>query len=98
MDWHRVILTQSQIEKEGMLNRLKDKFLEVFMKADDNTDMALLSDDDYQNDRIGIYFSPASYTPCEVMIRFYNGVPCDAPAREEVFVLAGDEDVLDTLS
>lgn len=97
MDWYRVILSEEQIEKEGALNKLKDQFLSVYMKTDDPTDMALLSDDEYQNERIGIYFSPACLSPCEVMIRFYGGAPCPPPMRTECFVLAGDEDVLDSL-
>ena len=97
MDWYRVILSEDQIEKEGALNKLKEQFLSVYMKAEDPTDMALISDDEYQNGRIGIYFSPACSPACEVMIRFYSGAICPPPMREESFVLAGDEDVLDSL-
>ena len=97
MEWHRVILSESQIESEGMLNKLKDQFLKIYMKAEDTSDMALLSDDEYLNGRIGIYFSPACSPDCDVMIRFYGGSPSAPPMREECFVLAGDEDVLDSL-
>jgi hypothetical protein len=97
MEWYRVILSEHQIEHEGTLNKLKDQFLSVYMKMDDPADMALLSDDEYQNDRIGIYFSPACSPSCDVIIRFYGGAPCAPPLREECFVFAGDEDVLDSL-
>jgi len=98
MAWNRIILSHSQIEQEGVLNRLKEQFLKVFMKTADTTDMAVLSDNEYENDRISIYFSPACSPDCDVMIRFYNGMECDPPSRSHTFVLAGDEDVLDTLT
>lgn len=97
MEWYRVILSEAQIEQESMLNKLKDQFLAVLIKAEDTTDMALLSDDEYQNDRIGIYFSPACSPDCDVLIRFYGGTPCAPPLREQCLILAGDEDVLDSL-
>jgi len=92
MEWHRVILSESQIEEEETLNKLKDQFLGIYMKAEDITDMAILSDDEYQHERIGIYFSPACSPSCDVMIRFYEGAPCAPPLREHCFVLSGDED------
>jgi hypothetical protein len=98
MAWYKIILTHSQIEQEGALNRLKDQFLKVFMKAVDTTDMAILSDNDYESGRISIYFSPACTPDCDVMIRFYNGMECEPPSREHVFVLAGDDDVVDSLT
>ena len=98
MGWHRVVFTNAQIEKEGLLNKLKDQFLAVYMKAADASDMAILSDDEYKNDRIAIYFSPECSPDCDTMIRFYGGVLCDAPSREHVFVLAGDDDILGVLN
>jgi len=98
MEWHRVILSETQIEEEGILNKLKEQFLNVYMKAEDSTDMALLSDDEYLNERIGVYFSPACSPDCDVLIRFYGGTPSPPPMREECFILTGDEDVLDTLN
>lgn len=97
MDWHRVVFTNEQIEKEGALNRLKDQFLAIFMKTPDTTDMAILSDDDYLNGRIGIYFSPACSPACDTLMRFYEALPCEPPSRVNVFVLAGDDDVVESL-
>ena len=97
MQWSRVIFTEHQIEHEGELNKMKDQFLAAYMKTQDPTEMALLSDNEYQFERIGIYFSPACSPSCDVLLRFYDGAPCPPPMREECFVLAGDEDVLDTL-
>jgi hypothetical protein len=97
MVWTRVIFSEDQIEHEGIINKLKEQFLSAYMQADDPTDMALLSDNEYQHGRIGIYFSPTCSPGCDVIIRFYGGVPCPPPLREECFVLAGDEDVLDSL-
>jgi hypothetical protein len=97
MEWHRVILSETQIEQEGMLNKLKEQFLDAYMKTEDPSDMALLSDDEYQNERICIYFSPACSPNCDVIIRFYGGAPCAPPLREQSFILSGDEDVLDEL-
>ena len=97
MQWHKVVLTEDQIENEGLLNKLKDQFLAIYMKAEDTTEMALISDDEYQNDRISIYFSPACSPNCDVLIRFYGGTACPPPLRSESFILAGDEDVLDSL-
>lgn len=98
MEWQRVIFTHAQIEQEGILTRLKDQFLDVFMKTGDTTDMAILSDDDYQSGRIALYFSPSCSPSCDTLMRFYGAVPCDAPPRTGVFVLAGDDDVLESLS
>jgi len=97
MFWNKVVFTHSQIENEGMLSRLQDQFLAVFMKARDTTDMALLSDNEYENDNIAIYFSPACSPDCDVMIRFYGGVASEPPSRDHSFVLAGDDEVLETL-
>jgi hypothetical protein len=97
MEWYRVILSESQIEQEGMLKKLTEQYLAAYMKVEDPSDMALLSDDEYQNERIAIYFSPACSSICDVMIRFYGGAPCAPPLRGECFVLAGDEDVLGSL-
>jgi len=97
MEWNKVVLTYSQIENDGILNRLKEQFLTVFMKAKDTTDMAILSDNDYANNKIAIYFSPASSPDCDVMIRFYGGIPCEPPSRDHTFVLAGDDDVVESL-
>lgn len=91
-------MTHDQIEKEGMLERLKNQFLSVFMKASDTTDMAILSDSEYLNGRIAIYFSPACSPDCDTLLRFYEALPCDAPKRSTTFVFAGDEDVLDLLT
>ena len=98
MEWHHVVFTNAQIEEEGILNKLKDQFLAVYMKVADPSDMAILSDDDYKNGRIAIYFSPVCSPDCDTMIRFYGGALCDAPPREHIFVLAGDDDILDALN
>ena len=98
MEWHRVILTHEQIEQEGVLNRLKEQFLAVFMKVADTTDMAILSDSDYQNGRISIYFSPACSPACDTLTRFYEAIPCEPPSRASTFVFAGDDDILDSLT
>jgi hypothetical protein len=97
MEWQRLILTHAQIEQEGILSRLKDQFLAIFMKTADTTDMALLSDAQYQNERISIYFSPLCSPACDTLMRFYGAAPCNPPSRGAVFVLAGDDDVLDSL-
>jgi hypothetical protein len=98
MAWYKVVLSHSQIEQEGVLNRLKEQFLKVFMKAADTTDMAMLSDNEYADGRINIYFSPACSPDCDVLIRFYNGIECEAPSRAHSFVLAGDDDVVEMLA
>lgn len=97
MGWNRVILTNAQIEKDGILLRIKDQFLAVFMKTSDTTDMAVLSDNEYLNGRIAIYFSPACSPACDTLLRFYDAVPCDPPSKQETFVFAGDDEVLDSL-
>ena len=97
MEWHRVILTNEQIEKDAILVRIKDQFLAVFMKTRDTTDMAILSDDNYLNGRIAIYFSPACSPACDTLLRFYEAVPCDPPSRQGTFLFAGDDEILDSL-
>ncbi len=98
MVWRKVILTKTDIETKGALSRLEEEFLQHFMKADDNAEMALLSDDEYQGENISLYFSPRCLPACESLIGQYSGQECPPPAREGVFVLAGDEDVLDLLT
>jgi len=97
MEWNKVVLTYSQIENDGILSRLKEQFLVVFMKTKDTTDMAILSDNDYTDNKIAIYFSPACSPACEVMLRFYGGIPCESPSRDHSFVLAGDDEVVESL-
>ncbi|MEX2353576.1 MAG: hypothetical protein WD709_05265 [Gammaproteobacteria bacterium] len=96
--WSQVVFTRAQAEQEGVLTRLQEQFLGIYMKAADSTDMAILSDNEFKDDRISIYFSPACSPDCDVMIRFYGGRSCIPPSREHCFVLAGDDDVLDSLT
>lgn len=98
MGWQKVVLSRTEIEKQQALARLEETFLQAFMKAADTSEMALLSDDDYHQDSISIYFSPVCSPSCDALIAEYSGKECPAPPREGVFVLAGDEDVLDLLS
>jgi len=97
MYWNQVVLTRVQAEQEGVLTRLKDQFLAIYMKSADTTDMTILSDNEFVDDRISLYFSPACSPDCDVLIRFYGGKVCIPPSREHCFVLAGDDDVLDSL-
>jgi len=98
MAWHKVILTREDIEKKNALSELEERFLQHFMKAEDNAEMALLSDDEYQGENISLYFSPQCFPACDSLIEHYSGQECPPPPREGVFVLAGDEDILDSLT
>ena len=98
MSWKRVTFTVNQIEEEAVLNELEDKFEDIFMAADGPSDMAIFSDDEYQDGTISIYFTPGCEPDCEKLIMFYDGEDCDPPGIEHTFLLAGNDDALDLLS
>lgn len=98
MSWMRVTFTVHQIEEEGILAELTDKFEDIFMAADGPSDMAIFSDNEYTGDTISIYFTPGCESECENLIVFYDGEECEAPDIEQVFLLAGNDDAMDLLS
>ncbi len=98
MPWKRVSFSVNQIEEDGALNELEDKFEDVFMKADGPSDMAIFSDNEYVNGSISIYFTPGCEPDCSNLIMHYDGEECEAPDIEQVFLLAGNDDALDLLT
>ena len=98
MSWMRVTFTVHQIEEDGILVELEDKFEDIFMAADGPSDMAIFSDNDYTDETISIYFTPGCEPDCEDLILFYDGEECDPPDIEQVFLLAGNDDALDLLA
>jgi hypothetical protein len=98
MSWKRVSFTVNQIEEDGALNELEDKFEDIFMKADGPSDMAIFSDNDYKENTISFYFTPGCEPDCESVILFYDGEECEPPDIEQVFLFAGNDDALDLLA
>jgi len=97
MSWQCVSFTIDQIEEQAILNKLKDQFEKLFMEADGPSDMALLSDNNYDGDKISIYFSPGCEIRCEKLLKQYDATECNSPDIEHVFLLTGNDDALDLL-
>lgn len=98
MSWKRVSFTVNQIEEDGVLNEMEDKFEQLFMEADGPSDMAIFSDNDYTDGKISFYFTPGCESDCESLLLFYDGEECKPPDIEEVFLLTGNDDALDLLA
>ncbi len=97
MAWHKVVLSLEQIEKQKILAKLEHEFEQHFMKAEGPSDMALLSDKEYEGDKISIYFTPGCNPSCDAIISQYQGTECDAPGIAQVILLTGNDDALDLL-
>lgn len=98
MPWHKVQFTYEQIEQERALLELGKKFESIYIKADGPSDMALFSDNEYQDNRINIYFSPGCSPACDHLIGEYNGQECEAPDVERVTIVTGNDDAEDLLA
>jgi len=97
MAWHKIQLTANEIEGQGLLKQLENQFEQFFMQADGPSDMALLSDNKYTGDKIGVYFTPGCSPVCDDLIEKFGGGECDTPQRGRVFLLDGNDDALDLL-
>lgn len=98
MAWHKVQFTFEQIEQERALLELGKKFETIYIKADGPSDMALFSDNEYQDNQINIYFSPGCSPACDHLIAEYNGQECEAPDVEHVTIVTGNDDAEDLLA
>lgn len=98
MAWNKVVLTSEQIEKQRALEKLEKAFEKLFIAADGPDDMALFSDNEYQDGKIGIYFTPGCNPHCAGLIGEYGGEECEPPALSQVFVLDGNDDALELLT
>jgi len=98
MYWKRVSFTVNQIEEDGALKEMEDQFEDLFMEAEDPSDMAIFSDNDYTDGTISIYFTPGCEPDCERLIMFYDGNECEPPRIGSVFLLAGNDDATDLLA
>jgi len=97
MAWNKVTLTSTQIEEQHQLQDLEKQFEKLYISAGGPEDMALLSDNDYSNGSIGIYFSPGCNPHCAGLIARFDGKECDPPPLSGVFVLDGNDEALDLL-
>ncbi len=98
MSWNKVVLTTGQIEEQHALEKLEKQFEKKFIAADGPEDMALFSDNEYSDGRIGIYFTPGCSPHCDELIAEYNGEACEPPPLSRVFLLDGNDDALDLLT
>lgn len=98
MSWHKVSFTFDQIEKDRVLLNLEKKFEKIYISADGPSDMALFSDNEYQNNRINIYFTPGCSPACDFLIKEYKGSTCSAPDVEHVSLVTGNDDAKDLLA
>lgn len=98
MSWNKIVLTLEQIEKQGVLQSLEGKFIQLFMQANGPSDMAIFSDNDYTDGKISIYFSPGCSPACGNIISEHNGSECDPPSIEHVTLVAGNDDAEDLLA
>lgn len=98
MSWKRVSFTVNQIEEDAALNKLEDKFEDIFMAANGPSDMAIFSDNDYTDGTISIYFTPGCEPDCKNLIMHYGGQECEPPDIEHVFLLSGNDDATDLLA
>jgi hypothetical protein len=98
MSWHKVVFTLNQIEKQRALLELEKKFEKIYLDFDGPSDMALFSDNEYQDNKINIYFTPGCSPACDHLLAEYKGVPCKAPDVEHVTLVTGNDDAEDLLS
>lgn len=97
MSWNKVLFTLEQIEQERALLALEKKFEQLYMDADGPSDMAIFSDNEYQDNKINIYFAPGCNPSCDGLISEYNGEECQAPNVAHVSLVTGNDDAEDLL-
>ncbi len=97
MSWYKVLFTFEQIEQERALLALEKVFEKFYIDADGPSDMALFSDNEYQNNKINIYFTPGCSPACDNLISEYNGEKCQPPNIEHVTLVTGNDDAEDLL-
>lgn len=95
MAWNKVVLSSAQIEEQHRLQDLEKQFEKLYIAAGGPENMALLFDNEYSNGSIGIYFSPDCNPHCAELIARFGGEECGPPPLSGVFVLDGDDEVLD---
>jgi len=98
MGWHKISLTKDQIEEQGAIQTIEKQFEKLFIDADGPLEMALLSENEYTDDKISIYFTPVCSPSCDELISQYDGNECEPPSIDHVFLLDGDDEALDLLS
>jgi hypothetical protein len=98
MAWNKVSLTAEQIEEQHALEKLEKQFEKLFIAANGPEDMALFSDNDYQDGRISIYFTPGCNPHCAGLISQYSGEECEPPSLGRIFLLDGNEEAVELLT
>lgn len=98
MPWHKVLFTFEQIEQQRALLDLSKRFEKVYIESDGPSDMALFSDNGYQDNKINIYFTPGCSPACDHLIAEFDGQECAAPDVERVSIVTGNDDAEDLLT
>ena len=97
MPWHKVLFSSEQIEQDRALFDLEKKFEKIYIDSGGPSDMALFSDNEYQDNNIYIYFTPGCSPACDGLISEYNGEECETPGIEHVSLVTGNDDAEDLL-
>ncbi|MBT7950077.1 MAG: hypothetical protein HN764_00500, partial [Gammaproteobacteria bacterium] len=77
--------------------KLQKQFEKLYIAADGPDEMALLSDNEYKDGKITIYFTPDCKPSCDDLITEYDGETCEPPTIDHVFLLDGNDYALDLL-
>ena len=95
MSWYKVVLS-SHLVVSGELIALVNDFEYLYSDLGRPRGMAL-----FQGEIVPagttIYFSPGSIAPASHLIASYAGTECEAPSKEMLMFLSGDERVLQTM-
>jgi hypothetical protein len=96
MSWYKVVLSSQEVVA-GELIALVNDFEYAFSESGQPKGMAL-----FQGETVPagstVYFSPGTVAPASRLIASYAGTECEAPAKEVLRFLSGDEGVLDSLA
>jgi hypothetical protein len=95
MKWFKITMSKAEVEG-GEPAALRDQFIELYMAADDPTNMALLADDSAPNE-FYLCCSWRSIPYLRVITDSYESPPCDKPKHQKLTLLAGDASHLDKL-
>jgi hypothetical protein len=87
MHWYEVQLTSAQVAANEH-GRIQSQFEAFFLRLGGPPDMMMLCSRD--EDPFRLYFSPATATRAEAILRIAGAVPCERPASTATLLVGED--------
>lgn len=88
MPWHEVQLTSAQVAANEH-GRIQSQFEAFFLRLGAPPEMLMLCSRD--EDPLHLYFSPATATHAEIVLRIAGAVPCERPDSAATLLVGADD-------